>query len=608
MHKHTFIPAAILLTLTACDDPDAFVGVGDEVEVEAIEADEADDTTTGGLDLAVPVEPTAVIGGQTASVTDFPFIVALTRTSDGGFVCGGTLISRNHVLTAASCLGSQPFELKATIGHASWVYANANPNNTQWEIHTLGKQVTHPLYAAGGDPAYDLAVLVLEKPSQFKPVELAEPNGPSDRASWLAGAQATLLGWGGWELGVTGASGNLRKLSVPVISDATASATIPAFDGIMDIALGGQPGNKGACTYDRGGPALVATPTGWQQIGVLSAQLDSCTTAGKPNLAARIATYGTHRWIRGLIHESPLVADVTGDDQADIVSVTANGDVFVAISDGTTFGPKNKWRTGYDTTPKSHALGDFNGDDHADLWTFHDNMVVVNTSTGSNFSGSAYVSSPYPGNRETLGLVGNVNGDTRDDAVLVSREYVFGEYSTTRIYVITAGLYGFMSRQEWPVADLVADATLMLADVNNDGKSDLVEFTQGMAGSEARVALSTGTGFAAKQTWNGWFAPVGEVPAVGRFGGTDDVADILTFVRNGEVYAGYSNSVSSFGSVKLSGSFGGPTDTLRVGDVNGDGIDELIAFSQDANADVTVARTGYSLIGTKYLAHGDFAP
>jgi hypothetical protein len=202
---------------------------------------------------------------------------------------------------------------------------------------------------------------------------------------------------------------------------------------------------------------------------------------------------------------------------------------------------------------------------------------------------------------DDIGRVADVNGDGRADAVLFSAD------GTGDVHVMLSTGTGFAAKTKWHEYFAPEGETPMLADFNADGRADLVTFTQGMNGSQAIVALSSGASFVGGSVWNSWFAPAGEVPAVGRFN-TDARADILTFARNGAVYVGTSNGSNSFTAGLWHTWFGDFNDTLLTGDINGDGRDDLVAFTQDQNADVYVALSSGTGFGAPTLAHGYFAP
>jgi hypothetical protein len=128
------------------------------------------------------------------------------------------------------------------------------------------------------------------------------------------------------------------------------------------------------------------------------------------------------------------------------------------------------------------------------------------------------------------------------------------------------------------------------ADFNGDGKDDIVAFNQGNLG-DVYVALSNGNGFDGTTVkWHDWFSPAGETPLTGDFNG-DGKDDIVSFAQGtaADVWVALSNGTSFGPGVKWNDFFSLAGEIPAVGDVNGDGKDDVVTFTHNAAADVYVA-------------------
>ncbi|MGY2050508.1 NF038122 family metalloprotease [Methylobacterium sp. JK268] len=207
------------------------------------------------------------------------------------------------------------------------------------------------------------------------------------------------------------------------------------------------------------------------------------------------------------------VADVNGDGKADIVGF-GNAGVYVALGNGdgtfgaetfavANFGASNGW-TSQDRYPRH--LVDVNGDGKADIVGFGENGVYVSLATGGgNFAAPTFTPSTFTpsGGGWTSDTtyhreLGDVNGDGKADIV------GFGEAGT---YValgngdgtfgpetLAVSNFGEGSGGGWSSQDRYPRH---LADVNGDGKADIVGF--GDAG--VYVSLATGGGNFAAPTF-----------------------------------------------------------------------------------------------------------
>ncbi|MGW0710426.1 S1 family peptidase [Streptomyces sp. NPDC002643] len=246
--------------------------------------------TTAVIPLASPPTATAevVIGGHPVEISQAPWTVALSSRdrfggTRAGQFCGGVVIGRTTVLTAAHCLaedvlGGPPErlpDLKIIAGRAEL------RSNEGVEVPVTGVHV-NPAY----DPytnAGDFAVVTLAEqvPDNFV-LKLA---GDGDRA-YQPDTAAAVYGWGD----TTGAgdyTDSLRAAPVKVLADSVCERAYPgSLEGryLADsMVCAGEPaGGRDACQGDSGGP-LVAEG---KLIGLVSWG-SGCGLAGNPGVYTR---------------------------------------------------------------------------------------------------------------------------------------------------------------------------------------------------------------------------------------------------------------------------------------------------------------------------------
>lgn len=291
-----------------------------------------------------------VVGGHPIDISEAPYQVALINQSGQQF-CGGTIIAKNWVVTAAHCLwGITPGRVTVVAGQS---YRQSLKNGV--DVVAIHK------YPGFYDTKLgkDIALLKLTRD-----LDLSNPRIHAIRYATTAdvnaglldpGTLATLTGWG--KMGKPGSSPEqLQSVDMHLSSLADARAIFKSQYGINQITEDQLPAwenGKSACHGDSGGPLVV--PAGNQVIlaGVVSWGKDCADIA--PSMFARVSSFDT--WIKG------IVGDI---DQTLPPSVNIN-----SPTDGDVFGP------GHSIYINADAAAGNSGDHISSVKIYADNQLLV---------------------------------------------------------------------------------------------------------------------------------------------------------------------------------------------------------------------------------------
>ncbi|CAG9765098.1 unnamed protein product [Ceutorhynchus assimilis] len=218
-----------------------------------------------------------IAGGSIAPPNSFPYQVALI-ISNAGF-CGGSIISKDWVLTAAHCVESN---------NPVQVIAGAhNPSATE------PSQVRIAAESCVVHPGWDLTrlendIAVLNVPNipigtqTIDSIRLAPSNSGS-----FAGAIAALSGWGKTSDSTSSPAiaSELRNVTLSIITNQVCQSSFGSYVRETNICTSGA-GPKGACDGDSGGPLVVDGAV----VGVVSFGSMDCED-GAPSAYARVSSY-----------------------------------------------------------------------------------------------------------------------------------------------------------------------------------------------------------------------------------------------------------------------------------------------------------------------------
>jgi hypothetical protein len=532
-----------------------------------------------------------LINGTRTDLNEYPFAVRLKNNAPGSdpFFCAATLVDPFYVMTAAHCVtdstGRQNVsDISALIGAT-----DTSPSAAQGEWRRVTEFNIHPRYLKDqGSTTNDLAVLKLDQASTKPVVQLAQSESPSDFGSWKPGTQATAIGWGRTSPTVPGGSWWLLEATMPILSDPDTASRLPGVGINNNLHIGAGANGKASCIGDSGGALLIDTPQGKKQIGVSSFVGSGCAT-DRPSVFAESAGSLLSRWVRTIIDPTPSIADVDGDGDGDLVIAKHQPEKLVHVSrslykqTGQVRQDRLElWHDNFFNDGDQVLLADYNGDRKADIWSITNTDIWVATSTGSNFYGSDGTSAANIVTRGETVKAGDVNGDGRADLVIFQ---TLGGYR--RIDWARSTPTGFAQRVSLTTYYAYEGTTNELIDLNGDRKVDAVTFSQNNVQGPPYVytATSTGTAMIKRGVANSDFGWAGQQVTVGFFN-NDRNGDIVAFSRDNtyyDVWVGLRGSDEKFGSPGLWHDwFGSTLHTLDAADVNGDGLDDIVAFTNGA--------------------------
>ncbi|XP_067283256.1 transmembrane protease serine 9-like [Pseudorasbora parva] len=235
---------------------------------------------------------TKIVGGANAVAGSWPWQASLRRVPSGSHFCGGSLINKEWVLSAAHCVRSTT-ESDVKIYLGLQFLSGSNP----FEISRAVTQIIpHPSYSPTGQNN-DIALLKLSTSVTFndyiKPVCLAATG-----SVFGGGTKSWVTGWGKLHFEDTSIPNTLQEVQIPIVNNSVCNT---AYGGIITnnmLCAGVNEGGKDSCQGDSGGPMVSKNSSQWIQSGVVSFGRD-CAQPNFPGVYTRVSQYQS--WISSQI-------------------------------------------------------------------------------------------------------------------------------------------------------------------------------------------------------------------------------------------------------------------------------------------------------------------
>nr|XP_040228546.2 CLIP domain-containing serine protease B8 [Anopheles coluzzii] len=257
-------------------------------------------------------------GGQLAEIDEFPWMAMLLYERDNNALtqgCGGALISRTYVITAAHCVTGKNFQ--QTKGRLKFVrlreynihtnpdcvYENDLKDCSDDMIDLVPQAVIpHPEYdSESSNQQHDIALIRIEQTPPFtdflRSICLPEQNFES---SATPGKKLSVSGWGRTDifkdnLGPDVLSPIKLKLSLPYVEREKCSKTFRPWSfalGPGQMCAGGERA-KDTCAGDSGSPLMSYDMKRaiWYITGIVSLGVRGCGVEGLPGVYTNVHHY-----------------------------------------------------------------------------------------------------------------------------------------------------------------------------------------------------------------------------------------------------------------------------------------------------------------------------
>lgn len=229
-------------------------------------------------------EPTKrIVNGKLAEEEQFPWMMFLKVTFPGPctkrIACGATIITRQHLLSAAHCTqdeGQDAVRIQAYYGETYY------PKGTIIEVSMF---LRHPEFDAESF-TNDISLMLLAQPLRFssRALSICLPTQPMD----LVDQEVIIAGWG-YEVLDGKISKQLRYTNVKVVPSSRCRSVFSSGTFVKKLMICAYQMDTDACQGDSGGPMMLRDPDDahYIQVGIVSFGI-GCAMRDVPGVYTRL--------------------------------------------------------------------------------------------------------------------------------------------------------------------------------------------------------------------------------------------------------------------------------------------------------------------------------
>ena len=229
-----------------------------------------------------------IVGGTPATLTDNPWQIAIVSaripTNAVAQFCGGSIVAKRWVATAAHCVdsGTTAEQIAILTGTQSLVTGGTRVPAARIIVHPNWNPTTH-----------DFDIALIETGADLGGTAIAGDTSTSEYATSL---RIRLTGWGRTSMSSAAGSKVLQGVVVPYVTRATCNKPA-SYDGDITgnmICAGQVQGGADSCQGDSGGPATAVIGGTRRLVGIVSWG-EGCALRDKYGVYTRVANFGA--WV-----------------------------------------------------------------------------------------------------------------------------------------------------------------------------------------------------------------------------------------------------------------------------------------------------------------------
>lgn len=240
-----------------------------------------------------PPPEAEIVGGIEARPNEFPWMVSLRRVSDEDHFCGGMIVTKSWIMTAAHCIiGKKPSDVLVVVGEHE-----INATSDIRESHKVGKFIIHEEYYCGAQNN-DIALIKVTPIINFN-VNVSPVCIPKTDDDCYVNRKSLVSGWG--LLFESDDYCNPKQDLPEVLMYTTLNITTNEFcqerncasliTENMMCAIDNTGGNNSdACQGDSGGPLTVKDRNNvFSVVGIVS--FGNGCASGNPGVYTRVSRF-----------------------------------------------------------------------------------------------------------------------------------------------------------------------------------------------------------------------------------------------------------------------------------------------------------------------------